>query len=68
MCTIVTDGLVGLYRGFYFGLYDTFQPLLGEDTGFLISLPFAVIAGLLSLTGVTKDYTFTHISGTSPHR
>jgi solute carrier family 25 (adenine nucleotide translocator) protein 4/5/6/31 len=63
--TIATDGLVGLYRGFmiscigifiyrgfYFGLYDTFKPLLGEDAGFLISFALGyavtVTAGLLS--------------------
>jgi solute carrier family 25 (adenine nucleotide translocator) protein 4/5/6/31 len=63
--TITTDGLPGLYRGFvisclsifiyrgfYFGIYDTIKPFLGENVGLLISfaLGYAVtlIAGLLS--------------------
>jgi solute carrier family 25 (adenine nucleotide translocator) protein 4/5/6/31 len=45
--TIKDEGIVGLYRGFtiscfgvfiyrgiYFGLYDTYKPLLGEDPSF----------------------------------
>jgi solute carrier family 25 (adenine nucleotide translocator) protein 4/5/6/31 len=64
--TMATDGIAGLYRGFliscvgifiyrgfYFGLYDTLKPMfLKEDAGFLISfcLGYAVTvtAGLMS--------------------
>lgn len=61
-----TDGIVGLYRGFviscigimvyrgfYFGLYDTIKPIfLGEDAGvtisFILGYGVTVTAGLLS--------------------
>jgi solute carrier family 25 (adenine nucleotide translocator) protein 4/5/6/31 len=63
--TMASDGIAGLYRGFciscvgivvyrgfYFGLYDTISPLLGEDASFLFKfcLGYAVTvsAGLLS--------------------
>jgi solute carrier family 25 (adenine nucleotide translocator) protein 4/5/6/31 len=63
--TLATDGVAGLYRGFviscvgifiyrgfYFGLYDTIKPLLGENAGFAKSfaLGYAVTvsAGLMS--------------------
>merc|ERR1712228_418714 len=64
--TLKSDGIQGLYRGFtisavgifiyrgfYFGLYDTLKPmLLGEDAGVLLSfcLGYGVIvtAGLMS--------------------
>jgi len=64
--TLKSDGIVGLYRGFviscvgivvyrgfYFGLYDTLKPiLLGEDAGVLISFVLGygvtVSAGLAS--------------------
>jgi len=64
--TLKSDGIVGLYRGFviscvgivvyrgfYFGLYDTLKPiLLGEDAGLLISFILGygvtVSAGLAS--------------------
>ncbi|KAG5443342.1 ADP/ATP carrier protein aac3 [Clonorchis sinensis] len=64
--TFKSDGIVGLYRGFviscvgiivyrgfYFGLYDTIKPLaLGEDAGVLISFCLGygvtVTAGLIS--------------------
>jgi len=64
--TWATDGIVGLYRGFviscigivvyrgfYFGLYDTLKPImLGEDAGVTISFCLGygvtVTAGLLS--------------------
>jgi len=64
--TLASDGIAGLYRGFciscvgiivyrgfYFGLYDTFKPLiLGDDVGVLASfcLGYAVTvsAGILS--------------------
>jgi len=63
--TLASDGIQGLYRGFciscvgivvyrgfYFGLYDTISPLLGEDASFLFKfcLGYAVTvsAGLLS--------------------
>jgi len=64
--TIKTDGIAGLYRGFvisavgifiyrgmYFGLYDTLKPmLLGADAGvgasFLLGWAVTITAGLLS--------------------
>merc|ERR1712179_266233 len=64
--TVAIDGIVGLYRGFcvscvgiviyrgfYFGLYDTLKPMmLGDDVPFLVSfgLGYAVTvtAGILS--------------------
>jgi len=64
--TLATDGIGGLYRGFviscagiivyrgaYFGLYDTLKPLLlGPDSGvtlsFLLGYAVTVSAGLLS--------------------
>merc|ERR1712077_77751 len=47
-------GCVGIvvYRGFYFGLYDTVSPVLGDDPSFLFSfcLGYAVTvtAGIMS--------------------
>jgi len=63
--TLASDGIQGLYRGFciscvgivvyrgfYFGLYDTISPLMGEDASFAFKfcLGYAVTvsAGLLS--------------------
>merc|ERR1712107_95256 len=63
--TLAPDGIQGLYRGFciscvgivvyrgfYFGLYDTISPLMGEDASFVFKfcLGYAVTvsAGLLS--------------------
>merc|ERR1711973_783114 len=64
--TLKTDGVAGLYRGFviscvgifvyrgfYFGLYDTLKPMvLGPDAGFLLSFCLGygvtVTAGLMS--------------------
>jgi solute carrier family 25 (adenine nucleotide translocator) protein 4/5/6/31 len=63
--TMATDGIAGLYRGFviscvgiivyrgfYFGLYDTLKPWMGKDVGFMVSLALGygvtVSAGLLS--------------------
>jgi len=64
--TLASDGVAGLYRGFvvscagiivyrgaYFGLYDTLKPLLlGKDAGlassFLLGYGVTVTAGLLS--------------------
>merc|ERR1712003_577751 len=63
--TLASDGIQGLYRGFciscvgivvyrgfYFGLYDTISPLMGEDASFVFKfcLGYAVTvsAGLLS--------------------
>jgi len=64
--TLASDGIAGLYRGFviscvgivvyrgfYFGLYDTLKPLLlGEDAGLLVSFCLGygvtVSAGLMS--------------------
>jgi len=62
--TLATDGIAGLYRGFaisavgifiyrglYFGMYDTLKPIvLGEDSGFLVSflLGWAVTVGASS--------------------
>lgn len=63
--TLKTDGFVGLYRGFnisfvgifvyrgfYFGLYDSVIPLLGKDvnpvTKFVVGYVVTVVAGLMS--------------------
>merc|ERR1712026_62405 len=63
--TLASDGIAGLYRGFciscvgivvyrgfYFGLYDTISPLMGDDASFVFKfcLGYAVTvsAGLLS--------------------
>merc|ERR1719197_412949 len=63
--TIASDGIAGLYRGFvisavgifiyrglYFGLYDSVKPLLGEDPSFLfrfvLGYAVTVSAGLAS--------------------
>jgi len=63
--TIASDGVAGLYRGFvisavgifiyrglYFGLYDSVKPLLGEDPSFLfrfmLGYSVTVSAGLAS--------------------
>jgi len=63
--TLRSDGIAGLYRGFvvscvgivvyrgfYFGLYDTLKPMIGNDVGFAVSftLGYAVTvsAGLAS--------------------
>ncbi|RNF03319.1 solute carrier family 25 (mitochondrial adenine nucleotide translocator), member 4/5/6/31 [Trypanosoma rangeli] len=40
-----------VYRGFYFGLYDTLQPMLPVDTfivNFLLGWAVTIVAGLLS--------------------
>lgn len=63
--TIATDGIQGLYRGFviscvgiivyrgfYFGLYDTIKPMIGKDVGvttsFLLAYGVTVVSGLMS--------------------
>lgn len=63
--TLASDGIQGLYRGFciscvgivvyrgfYFGLYDTISPLMGEDCSFvykfMLGYAVTVSAGLLS--------------------
>jgi len=63
--TLATDGIAGLYRGFvisfvgifvyrgmYFGLYDTVMPILGENTHltvrFAVGYIVTVVAGLAS--------------------
>lgn len=63
--TWASDGFAGLYRGFnisfigifvyrgfYFGLYDTIMPMLGEDSGlfvrFCVGYAVTVLAGLAS--------------------
>merc|ERR1711948_117679 len=63
--TVASDGVAGLYRGFvisavgifiyrglYFGLYDSVKPLLGEDPSFLfrfmLGYSVTVSAGLAS--------------------
>jgi len=63
--TMATDGIQGLYRGFviscvgiivyrgcYFGFYDTLKPMLGKNVNFLTSLALGygvtVTAGLIS--------------------
>merc|ERR1711973_512010 len=51
--TIKSDGIQGLYRGMYFGLYDTLKPmLLGADAGvgasFLLGWAVTIVSGLMS--------------------
>jgi len=63
--TLKTDGVAGLYRGFtisfvgifvyrgfYFGLYDTIMPMLPADVGlgtkFVVGYVVTVVAGLMS--------------------
>merc|ERR1712146_574151 len=63
--TLASDGVAGLYRGFsiscvgivvyrgfYFGLSDTIQPMLGKDANFAVNFAVGyavtVVAGLLS--------------------
>eukprot|EP00461_Guttulinopsis_vulgaris_P000001 UN00001 len=63
--TLASDGIAGLYRGFviscvgimvyrgfYFGLYDTIKPLMGKDlnpaVAFCIAYAVTVVSGLLS--------------------
>ena len=68
--TMKTDGFVGLYRGFviscvgiivyrgcYFGFYDTLKPIvLGEDAGLLASFGLGYGAGL----GLSKPLACLH--------
>mmetsp|Transcript_9214 Transcript_9214/g.22634 ORF Transcript_9214/g.22634 Transcript_9214/m.22634 type:complete len:306 (+) Transcript_9214:123-1040(+) len=63
--TLASDGIAGLYRGFgiscvgiivyrgfYFGLFDTISPLMGKDASFAVNFALGyavtVVAGLLS--------------------
>merc|ERR1712146_300357 len=63
--TLASDGVAGLYRGFvisfvgifvyrgfYFGLYDTIMPILGKDSNpmvkFAVGYAVTVVSGLLS--------------------
>merc|ERR1711970_1695384 len=51
--TIKSDGIQGLYRGMYFGLYDSIKPiLLGDNASvflsFLLGWAVTVTAGLMS--------------------
>merc|ERR1712088_1026787 len=62
--TLKTDGIQGLYRGFaiscvgifiyrgmYFGMYDSLKPiLLGEDAGLLMSYPIDTIRRRMMMT------------------
>merc|ERR1712003_589167 len=66
MGTLASDGIVGLYRGFviscvgiivyrgcYFGFYDTLKPmLLGEDAG--LALSFALGYGVTVSAGLAS--------------
>ena len=63
--TLASDGIAGLYRGFviscvgimvyrgfYFGLYDTVKPMLGKDVNpgiaFCVAYAVTVVSGLMS--------------------
>ena len=78
--TLKSDGIQGLYRGFtisavgifiyrgmYFGLYDTLKPLLlGKDAGvflsFFLGWAVTVTAGLMSYPiGETSYFSLTHL-------
>lgn len=41
-----------VYRGFYFGLYDTIKPMLGKDVNpgvaFVVAYAVTVVSGLMS--------------------
>ena len=82
--TLKSDGIQGLYRGFvisavgifiyrgmYFGLYDTLKPLvLGADAGvgisFLLGWAVTVTAGLMSYPIDTIRYSCQIIDGCFP--
>merc|ERR1711931_590345 len=81
--TLKSDGIQGLYRGFviscvgifvyrgmYFGLYDSLKPiLLGPDAGFLLSFALGygvtVTAGLMSYPIDTIRHRMMMTSGTA---
>merc|ERR1712212_435914 len=83
--TLASDGIGGLYRGFviscvgifiyrglYFGLYDTLKPmLLGDDSGFLASFLLGwgvtVVSGLASYPIDTIRRRMMMTSGTGVH-
>jgi len=83
--TLATDGIGGLYRGFviscvgifiyrglYFGLYDTLKPmLLGPNSGFLASFllgwAVTVVSGLASYPIDTVRRRMMMTSGTGVH-
>merc|ERR1711872_940190 len=51
--TLKSDGFVGVYRGCYFGFYDTLKPIvLGDDAGVLLSFVLGygvtISAGIVS--------------------
>jgi solute carrier family 25 (adenine nucleotide translocator) protein 4/5/6/31 len=79
--TLAADGIAGLYRGFvisfigifiyrgmYFGLYDTVMPILGEDTPlyirFCVGYVVTVVAGLASYPIDTVRRRMMMTSGT----
>ncbi|KAH8611539.1 putative Mitochondrial carrier protein [Trypanosoma vivax] len=79
--TFKSDGFVGLYRGFvvsclgivvyrgfYFGLYDTLQPMLPIDTfivNFFLGWAVTIVAGLLSYPLDTVRRRMMMTSGTA---
>jgi solute carrier family 25 (adenine nucleotide translocator) protein 4/5/6/31 len=83
--TLATDGISGLYRGFtiscvgifiyrglYFGLYDTAKPLfLGDQSSFLLSFllgwAVTVVSGLASYPIDTVRRRMMMTSGTGVH-
>ncbi|CAG5077662.1 Oidioi.mRNA.OKI2018_I69.PAR.g8781.t1.cds [Oikopleura dioica] len=83
--TIASDGIAGLYRGFaiscvgifiyrglYFGLYDTIKPIfLGPDASFIVSFllgwAVTVVSGLASYPIDTVRRRMMMTSGTGVH-
>merc|ERR1712240_191152 len=68
--TLKSDGIVGLYRGMYFGLYDSLKPiLLGPDAGLFLSFCLGygvtVTSGLMSYPIDTIRRRMMMTSGTA---
>merc|ERR1712046_209377 len=70
--TIASDGIAGLYRGFYFGIYDTVKPIfIGEGgsfmASFLLGWAVTVVSGLASYPIDTIRRRMMMTSGTGVH-
>merc|ERR1712113_1011164 len=47
--TLATDGIQGVYRGCYFGFYDTLKPIvLGENAGLMASFALGYVVTISS--------------------
>merc|ERR1712179_477265 len=70
--TIASDGIAGLYRGLYFGIYDTAKPIfIGENgsfmASFLLGWAVTVVSGLASYPIDTIRRRMMMTSGTGVH-